>query len=559
MSWNISRRDFTRICSGFLASSLMLKNKTQAAEKPLGVLNPRRMKASDFRLFMRIGLDHIYNGAIDRRHNCMPFVRFNLTEPPTWAKHIDWGCPHMVGRFLDALAVCSTVIDFEPDEEADSAFKKYTHDSLDNEYMMPFHITINPSHDGKRSGWIHNSREILLALTGLQKWKGDQQSGDLAKKFVRTIDAVTGETGRFPSGSIGSDGWGSYSPEQLNMCSGRLIRALLQYYRETNDELGVVLAKRFADINIKETFTPEGELQEASGNHLHSTQGTMTGILDLGFLTSEKRYSDIGRKLYDVGLRPWKTSYGWAKEYKTYADKNHWHYLSGEANNTGDYIESALLLGLNGAPEYFRDAECFIRNGLLAAQVINTDWIEQSDEKDTMETVYSNIRRRARGAFVFTTPNGYQHYHTDLMGGALQSLCEAYHAVVSQDSAGCNVNMLFTAESEWLNVHSGLPETGQVMVQVKKPCNLILHIPGWVNKRTVRLTVNNSTRNPDWKREVLIVGDVAPETRVEITFDQPKHHTTEAAPGYDYPFEIDWIGDTITDMKPGMPGRISLY
>ena len=97
------------------------------------------------------------------------------------------------------------------------------------------------------------------------------------------------------------------------------------------------------------------------------------------------------------------------------------------------------------------------------------------------------------------------------------------------------------------------------MVQVKKPCNLIIHIPGWVDKGTVRLSVNNSNRNPDWKREVLIVGDVAPETRVEITFEKPKRHTTESAPGYDYPFEIDWIGDTITDMKPRMPGRISLY
>lgn len=556
MNEKTSRRTFAKTLGCVVVSSLAVPVTFTEGEAGKHVLNPLRYRDVDLRTFMTYGVEHIYHGAIDRRYNCLPFVRFNLTDPPTWAKHIDWGCPHMVGRFVDALAVTATVCTFEPDDEANAAFRGYLHDCLDNEFTMPFHITLNGP---AQNGWIHNCREVLLGLLGLASWKGDSESADLAGKFVRSIEKVTRATGHFPSGSIGTAGFGSFDPTQLNMCSGRLIRALLNYYRLTGDELGVELGRRFADVNIRETFTPDGGLKEASGNHLHSTQGTMTGLIDLGFLTGEQRYSTLGCRLYENGLRPWRTSYGWAKEYKTYDDPNHWHYDSGEANNTGDYIESALLLGLNGAPEYFREAECFIRNGLLAAQVLNTGWIEQSDEPDTEEIVYTEMRRRARGAFVFTTPNGYQHYHTDLMGGALQSMSEAYHAIVSHHDGTCHVNMLFPADTEWLAIRSDIPRSGRVTLEAVLPCEVLVRIPGWIDRKTISLRANGTPHTPAWHGGELSLGALVPGAKVEITFNQPKRHSEEDAPGYEAPFAIDWIGDTIVAMNPGREGSIPLY
>jgi hypothetical protein len=174
----------------------------------------------------------------------------------------------------------------------------------------------------------------------------------------------------------------------------------VKYYRQTKDDLAVQLAKRFADVNIAKTFTADGELTELAGSHLHSTEGTMTAFLDLGVVTGEKRHFEIGHRLYDVGLRRWRTSFGWAREGPDSTPGR------GEANNTGDFLEAAVILGLTAYPEYFRDAEDIIRNGLLAAQLVNTDWIAQSTAKDTEEYAYRDIRRRAKGAFAITRASG---------------------------------------------------------------------------------------------------------------------------------------------------------
>ena len=50
----------------------------------------------------------------------------------------------------------------------------------------------------------------------------------------------------------------------------------------------------------------------------------------------------------------------------------------GEANNTGDLIEAALLLGDAGYSRYFEDADRMLRNHLLASQVVDTSWVAGS-------------------------------------------------------------------------------------------------------------------------------------------------------------------------------------
>ena len=514
-------------------------------------LNPLRLRAVDLRTAIRLGVNHIYVGALDRRQRCMPFVPFNLTEAPTGAQHAYWGCPHMVGRFLDALAVSSEVIDIPPDKEADHALRDLLHNSLRN--PSGFALDAGPAANGKRGANMHNCREVLLGLLALAKWKRCERSAELARGFIRTIEKATRETGMFPAPVLYEDGWGKPEKDQINSTIGRLIGALVKYYRQTKDDLAVQLAKGFAETNISKTFTTDGELTELAGSHLHSTEGTMTALLALGVLTGEKRYFEIGHRLYDVGLRRWRTSFGWAKERRDSSPGR------GEANNTGDYLEAAVILASNGYPVYFRDAECFIRNGLLAAQVVNIDWIAQSTEPDTEEYVHSEIRRRAKGAFAFTSPHGYHSYNTDLMGGALQSLGEAYHAITTEDNAGCHVNMLFPTELPGLSIRSSLPEAGQLQIETKRPCTLNVRLPDWVERRNLKLRVNGESQTPRWEKHELVIGKLRPQTVVEIAFDQPRRHTQEAAPGYPTPYEIDWIGGTIVDMKPAPADGIPLY
>ncbi len=312
------------------------------------------------------------------------------------------------------------------------------------------------------------------------------------------------------------------------------------------------LARRFADVNIAKTFTPEGTLTEAAGTHLHSTVGTVTSILDLGLTTGEKRYLDIGRKLYDVGLATWRTSWGWAKESRRHSPGR------GEANNIGDYIEAALALAAGGWPEYYRDADVFIRNALLASQVLNTDWIVQADKPDTANEVYSRIRRRAYGAFAFTTPNGYHSYNTDLMDGALRALCRAQSQIIRARGNRLVVNLLFGTDTPHVRVRSRLPVEGRVEVCTRRPCFLALRLSDAVARETVRVNVGGRSIPPKTREGLVLLGPLEAETQARMTFDLPRRRTQEKAPGWAPEFVVDWRGDTVVGMQPAQ-GPIRLF
>ncbi|MBN1345692.1 MAG: glycoside hydrolase family 127 protein [Phycisphaerae bacterium] len=545
------------------------------------VLNPWRLEPVDLRRFIRLGAEHIYQGAIDRRRGCLPFVRFKITDPPAHCNHEYWGSPHMVGRFLDALALCSSFVSVPDDREAIDGLRNLLHGCLDNPIGLPFDTL--PSPDGKKTAYMHHCREVLLALTGLWKWRKCERSRELARKLVRTIEQATRKTGSFPSQARHEEGWIKPEPNILNTTSGRLVGALVEYFHATRDDAAIDLAKRLADVNIAKTFTPDGELTDAAGTHLHSTEGTMTGLLYLGELTREKKYTEMGRALYDNGLAKWRTSWGWAKETRRHSPGR------GEANNTGDFIESALVLAREYGAAYHADAERFVRNGLLASQIVETDWITQSNKADAADQVYSDIRRRARGAFAFTTPNGYHSYNTDLIGGALRALCKTCQATVMRGREHLSthyVHLPFSHDIASVTVRSWLPRHGRL--EIREGHGVVrVRLPEGADPSTVRM-------GPPGKLEAVKIpepnppgGIAGPDVRarrrvrpgirdavyltlpydhrrdwtpgpIHIEFDLLERRTREHAPGWKPLYEIDWTGNTITAMSPS-EGPMALY
>lgn len=554
MSDQITRRDWLMNIGGAMVTVGIPLGQSASSSSPegtTGTLNPWRLQKSDLRDYMHLGVQHIYGSALNRLRECLPYVRFNLTKEPTWARHEYWGSPHMVGRFLDALAVTSPILGLPPDAEAVGGLERLLHGCLDHSSGLAFDTLPDPG--GRRSAAMHHSREVLLGLVGLNTWQGSQASLQLARRFVRTLNSVTQETGSFPSDKFSDRGWIKSPVRKLNQTSGRLIGALVKYFRVTGDPLAVEMANRFADQNIKECFTEEGELTSVAGSHLHSTEGTMTSLIDLGLLTGNSSYVELGWRLYDVGLRRWRTSWGWAKENRNIKPGR------GEANNTGDFIEAALLLGQHRQPKYFDDAERMIRNGLLAAQVVSTDWIPQSDLVDTKDYAYTMIRKRAKGAFAFTLPNSYHSYNTDLMGGALQSLAQAYRAILTKKEDAVYVNLLFDIDTPWFQCRSEVPRAGRLVLESLIRIKVFVRLPTWVVRSAVKVKVAGVAQKARWQKEYLALGDLPKGTQVQIKFDQPKRRTEEYAPGFADPFNIEWLGDTIVAMTPRPTTSVPLY
>ena len=195
---------------------------------------------------------------------------------------------------------------------------------------------------------------------------------------------------------------------------------------------------------------------------------------------------------------------------------------------------------------------------MLAAQIVNTDWIPQSDDADTADYAYTNICKRARGAFAFTSPNGYHSYNTDLMGGALRALCKTYHAAVTSDAHRCHVNMRFTVDSPWLTVRSSLPAKGRLDLQTRNQCDLFVRLPEGSSGQKVDLNVAGKPQSPEMKQSEIAIGNTPANTAVTVSLDMHRRQTQEGAPGYTEPFEVEWLGDTIVAMRP-TEGQVALY
>ena len=135
----------------------------------------------------------------------------------------------------------------------------------------------------------------------------------------------------------------------------------------------------------------------------------------------------------------------------------------GEMNNTGDILETALILGRWGYTDYFHDAERILRCHLLPSQLRDISWIPTPDNPDGLDTL-RNVAQRQQGAWGFPAPFGHQpleqrdggrmRFNTDVVGGTVGSLCEALREMTRFDEAGHWVNLLFDHETPEIEVKS---------------------------------------------------------------------------------------------------------
>ena len=374
-----------------------------------------RSSEVDLPSHLDLGVEHIFN-TLDERQDYLPFFHYELIQQPTCLKHGPFDSPHVVGRYLDALGRCSKIIALPDAPEVYDALARQLYESLERHPSgLPWN---KPTPWQPNVAAMHNCCEAVLGLLALMNWRGDRAAEPALRRLCRSILAAIGDGSRFRGESLGHGGWTTAfngilaSPPAT---SGRLIRPLVQYYRQSGDEVGLELARRFAEDNLRTAFEADGSIAPEAGPHIHSITGTITGLIEYGIMTDDETIIERARLAYDIGMRPFRSSYGWVKEFRWmpwlaeplaaagYAG----HDINrGEANNTGDLIEAALLLGEAGYLRYFQDADRMLRNHLLASQVVDTSWVQEAvGLEDTAEARYGEVGRRARGGFCFGALN----------------------------------------------------------------------------------------------------------------------------------------------------------
>ena len=185
--------------------------------------------------------------------------------------------------------------------------------------------------------------------------------------------------------------------------------------------------------------------------------------------------------------------------------------VRGEANNTGDLLRAALLLGRAGYLEYFGAAERILRSHLLPSQLVDVSGY--SDDPDANEDRMRRLARRARGGFGFPTPSDLQFqsdaplFVYDIVSGAVDALCEAYRAIATEEPAGIRVNLLLDVETPGVSVRSLLSREGRIELRNRSRRNLFLRIPGWVPASAVGLEVAGRRRELRFVGPCLLLPD----------------------------------------------------
>jgi hypothetical protein len=489
-------------------------------------------------------------GSLDERVDHMPFFTYRLFDTPISVEHGAFDSPHVVGRYLYALSWARRVFGREIDPELVDHLGRRLSASLEIGDRMGAGLAWNEETESQTPGaWGHNQREALLALLGLAYLTQDQQPLDRAGALVRDIQRHTGGAGRFPGSHLTGGGWEPHEIlGSLPAQSGRAVRALLEYYRETQDAAALTLARQLAEANVRGCFAADGTWTPAAGRHVHSITGLIAGLIDLGLHQGDADLVATGRRAFDVGLAPYRSEFGWVQEFRGTDHER------GEANNTGDVLQSAVLLARHVDPVYWVDAEKILRNHLIVSQYRDPSWFtEGKGQTDTPHSLRRDVVRRALGGFCFSSPGDFKSHpddrapiNTDLVGGAIHSLCEACQLGVDDTGAELTVNLLFPARGSGYQIHSAFPESELLRVSLTEPRVLRVRLPELTDPDGVTLTVNGQPGPV--VRSGLYVGPGDAPTTGEIIIRVPllERRKKERLNGRDY--EVRWKGETVLEV-----------
>ena len=225
---------------------------------------------------------------------------------------------------------------------------------------------------------------------------------------------------------------------------------------------------------------------------------------------------------------------------------------TGEVNNTGDMIQTALILGRHRDTCYYSDAEKMLRSHLLPAQLRDVAWVRQvKDPKGDAET---DVAARTRGAFGFPAPYGHKiervdavNFNFDITCGTMQALCAMLGHVCVTETGTTRINLLFSFRSPGLEMVSHLPDEGKLEIRVGSLQELLVRIPASVTSDTLSLQV-------DGRETPLRFGNgylsIPKGTRAAIVrFHLPRTTTDEQLPGRKA--KAHWLGETVTGLEAG--------
>jgi hypothetical protein len=489
--------------------------------------------------------------SLDERRDYLPFFTYRLFDKDISLEHGEFDSPHVVGRYLDGLWMAERAFGIRANRDIVKSLWKHMSKALKAGEHQGDCLAWNEQTGTQPAGaWGHNQREAVLGILGASHLLGSEEILSTARALVKGIARITDHQGCFPAGRLTEQGWtdgGVLGP--LPAQSGRMVRSLLHLHRESKDELALQLAREMAQRNRDRCFDPEGTWLADAGIHVHSIVGTITSLIDLALLTRDSGLLGHARAAFERGAAGYRSSYGWVLEMRGTEHER------GEANNTGDILEAAILLARNVDPSYWDDAERILRNHLVKSQLRDPTLFKDSEALPESDArIFKGVAARAVGGFCFSSPADFMSHdgdiapiNTDLVGGATQALCEAYEAATEESTSEISVNLLFDKSIGGTQVRSHVAGRGRVEVDVSNGKRLKVRIPQRAMRDTVRIKVGGKEARPEWSGCYVCADGKSKNYQVTVEFELKRLSGVERLNGKEY--RVEWRGDTVTGVE----------
>ncbi|MBI5091945.1 MAG: hypothetical protein HZB26_05810 [Candidatus Hydrogenedentes bacterium] len=510
----------------------------------------------DIKEAISLGVTHL-NSLFDRDKDGEPFFYANREADGTGKMHhsVNIGIPHVVGRCLlgGMEGELAAGVPFPP--EGLAILERYLRSSFDN----PDHLNsyYDPARDGKRFIEFHNMREGLYGLWALAAGRNSAWAKDTAHAMLETLNRLTDEQGRWSTEKAKALGMAGRCEGFASSNSTRLVDPLLAYYRLTQDPLAIKLAGLYAKDGLKTLFTEDGHFapMDRSSGHVHSITSSLSGITAYAIFTHDAAMLDACRKIMDVGVPGYHTSWGWGDE--VFPEHPADVQSRGEINQTGDVVRTALLLGDAGYPQYYDVADRFLRGMLLPTQHRPDEMAKYLKNKpNPADDSEKNVLERSVGGYAMQLPNDRMQAGDwplttlDITSGAVHALSECYRSrVTSSDGVTYRMNLLFDFENSDLKIVSGLPWTGRVEIETKAAGKTVLvRLPGCVDAKTLTRKENAAAAPAEIEDGCVKLANLPAGAKVTLSFDLPFKIEKETVDNIEY--TTTWIGNQVIEIQP---------
>jgi hypothetical protein len=298
----------------------------------------KNVNTTDIRSAVELGC-RTMSSVFDRDDNDVPFFGSEVWPNAQLSFFKFHSEAHVPGRHLNAFLNAEDAFGIHVDE---SVIQKHARAAFLS-YSGPIPLPLNrETIDGKpRLFHPHNIREGFHALYALVKFRQSERARQLAEASIAAItkywDPETGWDRKYLEGQLDL----VVVDTSLITGLGRAIGPLVKYYRATQDRPALDLAVILKDKAVAEFFSASGEFSASLfGSHVHSTTCVMSSLAQLADLTKDIGLMQRVQKFFDNGLKQISNDLGWSPDSidDPVTDR-------GEVNNTGDIMETALLLG----------------------------------------------------------------------------------------------------------------------------------------------------------------------------------------------------------------------